>query len=152
MGGWIALRMAQELTAAGESDRLHGMLLIAPAPDFTHELMWPALSEEQRRLIEAGGTLEEPSQYSDEPNIYTAALFTDGEMNRVMTGPLETGCPVHILQGMNDPDVPWRHAMKLTEFLPSEEVVMTLVKDGDHRMSRPSDIDLMLRLAGSLAA
>lgn len=150
MGAWIALRMAQELNRRGEAGRLHAMLLIAPAPDFTHELMWPALSAARKREIEQKGYLEEPSQYSDEPDIYTRALFEDGEANRVMTGPIATGCPVHIVQGMEDPDVPYTHAMRLAEFLPSEGVTVTLVKDGDHRLSRPQDIALILRVADAL--
>ncbi|MGI9400449.1 MAG: alpha/beta hydrolase [Rhizobiaceae bacterium] len=151
MGAWIALRMAQELKQRGESDRLHAMLLIAPAPDFTHELMMPQLSNAQFAELEEKGFLEEASEYSDEPNIYTMALFDDGEENRVMTGTIDTGCPVHILQGMQDPDVPWGHALKLTEFLPGENVSMTLVKDADHRFSRDGDIALILRIAEMLA-
>jgi len=144
MGGWIALRMAQELKKRGQSDLLHGILLLAPAPDFTHELMLPELTAEMKSDLQNKGYMEEPSQYSDEPNIFTKALFDDGQLNRVMTGPIETGCPVHILQGMNDPDVPFTHAMKLCEFLPSDNVTMTLIKDGDHRLSREQDIALML--------
>ncbi|MCB1463753.1 MAG: alpha/beta hydrolase [Nitratireductor sp.] len=151
MGGWVALLMARELKRRGEMERLHAMLLIAPAPDFTHELMWPQLSDAQKREIVEKGYLEERSQYSDEPNIYTHALFEDGEKNRVMTGPIELGCPAHIVQGMQDPDVPHEHAMKLAEHLPSDNVTMTMVKDGDHRLSRPQDIDLLLRIAGDLA-
>jgi len=145
MGGWIALRMAQELRRTGKADMLHAIVLIAPAPDFTHELMAPELTEEQKRQLAERGYMEEPSEYSDEPNIFTRALFEDGEGNRVMTGLIETGCPVHILQGMQDPDVPWRHAMKLAEFLPMENTTMTLIKDGDHRLSREGDIALLLR-------
>ncbi|MCB1385815.1 MAG: alpha/beta hydrolase [Nitratireductor sp.] len=151
MGGWIALRMAQELQRRGDGARLRAMVLIAPAPDFTHELMLPQLSEAQKRQIEERGYLEEPSEYSDEPNIFTRALFEDGETNRVMAGLIETGCPVHILQGMRDADVPWQHAMKLCEFLPGENVTMTLVKDGDHRLSREQDIELLTRSLDALA-
>ncbi len=150
MGGWIALRMCQELARRGESDRLHGLLLLAPAPDFTHELMMPELTDAMKAQLEEKGFMEEPSQYSEEPNIYTRALFEDGEANRVMTGPIHTGCPVHILQGMQDPDVPHTHAMKLVEFLPSEDVSMTLIKDGDHRLSREQDIALLLRTIAGL--
>ena len=151
MGGWVALRMAQELQKAGKANMLHAMVLIAPAPDFTHELMLPELTDNQKRQLEEKGYMEEPSEYSDEPNIFTRALFEDGEKNRVMTGLIETGCPVHILQGMQDPDVPWRHAMKLAEFLPTENVTMTLIKDGDHRLSREEDIALLLRTVEGLA-
>lgn len=151
MGAWIAIRMAQELAVAEEADRLHAILLLAPAPDFTEALLWPNLTEEQRARVRQDGVLEEPSQYSDEPDIYTAELFDDGKRNLVLDKSLDVPCPVHILQGMADPDVPWQHAMTLAECLPSGQVSMTLVKDGDHRLSRPQDIALMLRLAGFLA-
>jgi len=143
MGAWIALRMAQELAKKRHS--LHGLLLLAPAPDFTHELMLPELSDKMKADLLERGYMEEPSEYSDEPNIFTRALFDDGEKNRVMKDIIHTGCPVHILQGMVDPDVPYTHALKLTEFLPLDNVTMTLIKDGDHRLSRDGDIDLMLR-------
>lgn len=145
MGAWVALRMAQELLKCGRKDRLHAMLLLAPAPDFTHELMLPVLTDTMKAELETKGYMEEPSEYSDEPNIFTRALFEDGEKNRVMTGMIETGCPVHIIQGMQDPDVPWQHAMKLCEFLPGENVTMTLIKDGDHRLSRGEDIAMIIR-------
>ena len=150
MGGWVALRMVQELAKRGQSNRLQALLLLAPAPDFTHELMKPQLSQNQRNQLETKGYMEEPSEYSDEPNIFTRALFDDGDKNRVMTGMIETGCPVHILQGMQDPDVPYEHAMKLVTFLPNENVTMTLIKDGDHRLSRDEDIALLLRTVETL--
>ncbi len=150
MGAWVALRMVQELVKRGQSDRLHGLLLLAPAPDFTHELMKPHLSEAHKHQLETQGYMEEVSQYSDEPNIFTRALFEDGDNNRVMRGPIETRCPVHIIQGMMDEDVPYQHAMKLLTFLPGENVTITLVKDGDHRLSREEDIELMLRMVERL--
>ncbi|GAB5505996.1 MAG: alpha/beta hydrolase [Rhizobiaceae bacterium] len=152
MGGWIALRMAQELAKAGKSDRLAGLLLIAPAPDFTVELMEPELTDAQRRELETKGFLEEPSEYSDEPNIYTRALFEDGRKNRVLTGVIDTHCPVHILQGMADPDVPYAHAQKLVEHLSADDVTLTLIRDGDHRLSRPQDLALLTRSAAGLVA
>ncbi len=152
MGGWIALRMVQELAKRGQSDRLKALLLLAPAPDFTHELMKPELTDADWKTIREKGYFEELSEYSDEPNIFTEDLFDDGDDNRVMTGMIETGCPVHILQGMKDPDVPYEHAMKLVEFLPNEQVSMTLIKDGDHRLSRPRDIALLLRTVETLVA
>ncbi len=150
MGGWIALRMVQELHRAGEGDRLAGLLLIAPAPDFTTELVEPQLSDAQRRDLAEKGWFGEPSQYSDDPYVYTRALFEDGERNRVLTGLIDTHCPVHILQGMQDPDVPYRHAMRLTEHLPADDVTLSLVRDGDHRLSRPQDIAMMIRAAEGL--
>ena len=143
MGGWIALRIAQELRKRGEMGRLAAMLLIAPAPDFTETLMWPQLSDRQKQQIADKGFLEEPSQYSPEPNIYTRDLFEDGRRNLVLTGGVRTGCPVHIIQGRRDPDVPWEHAMLLAAQLAEENLSMTLVPDGDHRLSRPQDLALI---------
>lgn len=150
MGAWIALRMVEELAKAEQADRLAGLLLIAPAPDFTTELVEPQLSEQQRRSIEETGRLEEPSQYSDFPTIYTKALLDDGRHNRVLEGVIDTHCPVHILQGMADPDVPYSHAMRLLEHLPKDDVTITLIRDGDHRLSRPQDLSLMIKVLTSL--
>lgn len=144
MGAWIALRMIQELARAGEHGRVAGLLLIAPAPDFTAELIEPKLTEAMREAIARDGRLVEPSAYLAEPNVYTRALIEDGRHNLVMTGPLDTYCPVHILQGMRDTDVPYAHALKLVSLLPSDDVTLSLVPDGDHRLSRPQDIEMML--------
>ena len=152
MGAWIALRMVQELHKAGEGERLAGLLLLAPAPDFTTELMEPQLTDRQRAELEEKGRLEEHSDYSPEPNIYTRALFEDGRANRVMTGLIDTHCPVHIVQGMEDPDVPYAHAMKLVEHLPADDVTLSLIRDGDHRLSRPQDIAMILSALEGLAA
>ncbi|MGE6739728.1 alpha/beta hydrolase [Allorhizobium pseudoryzae] len=141
MGGWIALRVLQEIRKRGSGPKIAGMVLIAPAPDFTSALIEPALTENERRQLSERGFFEEVSEYSPEPNIFTQALLEDGRLNRVMTGLIETRCPVHILQGMRDEDVPYRHAMTLLEHLPADDVVLTLIRDGDHRLSRPQDID-----------
>ena len=143
MGGWIALRVLQELKKRGRGPVVSGMVLIAPAPDFTQELIEPNLSEAERQSLAEKGYFEEPSEYSPEPNIFTRTLMEDGRANRVLTGIIETGCPVHILQGMQDRDVPYQHALKLMEFLPADDVVLTLIRDGDHRLSRPEDIARM---------
>ncbi|AYD03411.1 alpha/beta hydrolase [Neorhizobium sp. NCHU2750] len=143
MGGWIALRLVQELNKRQSGPKVAGMVLIAPAPDFTSELVEPALSDKERLSLEEKGYFEELSEYSPEPNIYTRALMEDGRRNRVLTGIIQTGCPVHILQGMADPDVPYAHALKLMEFLPADDVVLTLIRDGDHRLSRPQDLEKM---------
>ncbi|WP_265516176.1 alpha/beta hydrolase [Nitratireductor luteus] len=150
MGAWIALRMVQELNRAGEGSRLGGLLLLAPAPDFTKELMEPELTDAHRRDLERQGLIEEPSEYSDEPNIYTKKLFDDGRRNLVLEGVIDTHCPVHIIQGMADPDVPYAHAMRLVEHLPADDVTLSLVRDGDHRLSRPQDIEMILRVAEAL--
>jgi pimeloyl-ACP methyl ester carboxylesterase len=145
MGAWIALRMIEELRKAGEEDRIAGLVLIAPAPDFVTELMEPKLTAKQRKALASQGYFEEASAYSEEPNVYTRALFEDGRANRVMTGPIDTHCPIHILQGMADPDVPHQHALKLASLLPSDDLTFSLIPDGDHRLSRPQDLDMMVR-------
>lgn len=143
MGGWIALRVIQEARRLNLPFTVDGLVLIAPAPDFTSELIEPSLTEAERQSLAERGYFEEPSEYSPEPNIFTRELMEDGAKNRVLAGVIETGCPVHILQGMKDPDVPHQHALKLMEFLPLDDVVLTLIRDGDHRLSRPEDIAKM---------
>jgi pimeloyl-ACP methyl ester carboxylesterase len=145
MGGWIALRMIQELRKTGEGDRVAGLVLIAPAPDFTIELIEPQLTDELRKNLETKGFVEEHSEYSPEPNIYTRALIEDGRKNRVLEDIIDTHCPVHVLQGMADPDVPYAHALKLLDHLPADDVTLSLVRDGDHRLSRPQDLDMLVR-------
>jgi pimeloyl-ACP methyl ester carboxylesterase len=151
MGGWIALRMVEELRKAGGAPSVAGLVLIAPAPDFTQELIEPSLSDAEKASLAERGYFEEHSEYSPEPNIFTRALMEDGKQNRVLTGIITTGCPVHILQGMRDPDVPYQHALKLIEHLPADDVVLTLIRDGDHRLSRPQDIERMLAAVKALA-
>jgi pimeloyl-ACP methyl ester carboxylesterase len=150
MGAWVALRMVQELQKPGEGGLIAGLLLLAPAPDFTAELLEPQLSPAHRRDLVEKGYFEEPSEYAPDPNIYTRALIEDGGANRVMNGPIDTHCPVHIIQGMKDPDVPHTHALKLVSCLPADDVTLTLVPDGDHRLSRPQDIAMILRAVEEL--
>ncbi len=139
MGGWIALLVARELRLRGE--KLGGLVLIAPAVDFTEALMWAAMPEDVRRTIMEQGSWMRPSAYAPEPYPITRKLIEDGRRHLLLDGPpITTGCPVHILQGMEDPDVPWRHALKLVEHLPGDDVVTTLIRDGDHRLSRPQDL------------
>lgn len=150
MGAWIALRLVQELQKSGEGNRIAGLVLIAPAPDFTSELVEPELTNDQRRQIAELGYMEEPSDYSPEPYIYTRALLEDGKANQVLKGVIQTDCPVHILQGMDDKDVPYRHALRLVDHLPVDDVTITLVRDGDHRLSRPQDLELLTRTVSSM--
>lgn len=150
MGAWIALRLVQELRKKGDGGRVAGLVLIAPAPDFTVELMEPELTEAQRQALARDGFYEEPTPYGPEPNVFTRALFEDGRKNRVLDGLIETGAPVHIIQGMADPDVPWQHALKLIEHLPSDNVTLTLIRDGDHRLSRDEDISRILAAVDSI--
>lgn len=149
MGAWIALRMVQELRKAGDTSVV-GLVLLAPAPDFTNELVEPALTAAQKRDLKKKGFFEEPSDYSADPYIYTRALIEDGRNNRVMTGPIDTHCPVHILQGLADADVPASHALKLVSLLPADDVTLSLIPDGDHRLSRPQDLDMLLRAVSDM--
>ena len=152
MGAWIALLLARELSKRASPGRasLAGMILIAPAPDFTEALMWNAFSPEVRDEIMTRGVWHRPSHYGPDQPI-TRALIEDGRRNLVLTGSINTGCPVRILQGAQDPDVPWQHAFELTHRLPSEDVVLTMIQDGDHRLSRPQDIARLLATIGELS-
>jgi pimeloyl-ACP methyl ester carboxylesterase len=140
MGGWMALLLARELARQPPSGAsLAGLVLIAPAPDFTEELMWKGFSPEIRHEIETTGVWLRPSPYG-EPYPITRALIEEGRNHLLLGSAIEVGCPVRILQGAQDPDVPWQHAFALTHRLPSDDVVLTMIQDGDHRLSRPQDI------------
>jgi pimeloyl-ACP methyl ester carboxylesterase len=141
MGGWIALLLAREVAKCARSASLAGLVLIAPAPDFTEELMWKGLSPDIRREIETKGVWLRPSQYGDgTPYPITRDLIEEGRNHLLLGGSIEVGCPVRILQGAKDPDVPWQHAFALVHRLPADDVVLTMIQDGDHRLSRPQDI------------
>jgi pimeloyl-ACP methyl ester carboxylesterase len=146
MGGWLALLLTRALKRRGHDGAasIAGMVLIAPAVDFTEELMWKRFTPEIKRELEETGVWARPSQYSAEPYLVTRQLIEDGRKHLLLGGLIETGCPVRILQGVEDPDVPWQHAVELTSRLASDDVVLTLVKDGDHRLSRPEDIERMI--------
>ena len=124
---------------------LAGLVLIAPAVDFTEELMWKRFTPEIKRELEEKGVWTRPSEYSAEPYLVTRQLIEEGREHLLLGGMIETGCPVRILQGVEDPDVPWQHAVELVSRLASDDVVLTLVKDGDHRLSRPEDIERLIR-------
>ncbi|NKC30929.1 alpha/beta hydrolase [Falsiroseomonas selenitidurans] len=144
MGGWIGLLLANARPA-----RLAGFIGIAPAPDFTELLMWPAFSDAQRAELMDQGVLHLPSAYG-EPTPVTRALFEDGRRRSVLDRPLSLPCPVRILQGMADPDVPWRHALRLVDALSHGDVRLHLIKDGDHRLSRAEDLRLLTETLDSL--
>lgn len=150
MGAWIALRMAAELKR--ERGRVAGLVLVAPAPDFTSDFVEPALSEQQRRELEENGFVAEASEYSPDPDIFTRALIEDGRANRVLTGRLDTHCPVHVIQGLADAVVPTAHALKLVSHLPADDVTVSLVAGGDHRLSRPEDLALLARALDTMIA
>jgi pimeloyl-ACP methyl ester carboxylesterase len=150
MGGWLALLLARSLRRRQQSGPafLAGMVLVAPAVDFTEELMWKRFTPEIKGELEEKGAWTRPSAYSPEPYVVTRRLIEEGRDHLLLGGMIETGCPVRILQGVEDPDVPWRHAVELVSRLASDDVILTLVKDGDHRLSRPEDIE---RLIGAIA-
>ena len=140
MGGWMALLLAREMAKReGVRASLAGLVLIAPAPDFTEQLMWNAFSPEVRQEIEAKGVWLRPSQYG-EPYPITRALIQEGRNHQLLGSAIEVGCPVRILHGAQDPDVPWQHVFALAHRLPRDDVVLTMIQDGDHRLSRPQDI------------
>jgi pimeloyl-ACP methyl ester carboxylesterase len=152
MGGWVALLLAQRLRERGEGSRLAGIVLIAPAVDMTKDLIWDSFDEAARRDIQEKGFHVQPSAYSDEPYVFTCALIEDGERHLFGDRPIETGCPVHVIQGMQDDDVPWTHATALMERLAFDDAVLTLVRDGDHRLSRPEDIERLTRIVAQMMA
>ncbi|MGK2742119.1 alpha/beta hydrolase [Tepidicaulis sp. LMO-SS28] len=135
MGGWMAL-----LAALARLERVKGLVLIAPAPDFTEELMWKRFSPQIKETLQRDGVYLEPTQYADEPNEITLKLIEEGRNHLLLGKPIPLTCPVRILQGMADPDVPWQHAVTLAETLESEDVLLSLSKNGDHRLSTPEDI------------
>ena len=134
MGGWIAC-----LAALARPGRVRAMVLIAPAADFTEKLIEPSLDAAARAALAADGVWLEPSPYG-EPNPITAGLLEDGARWSILPGPVPVAAPVRILQGGQDHAVPWTHALELAQALKGDDVVFTLVKDGDHRLSRAQDI------------
>ncbi len=148
MGGWLALLLARRLAAMKDVAPLAGMVLIAPAVDFTEELMWKSFSPAIKSEIESKGFWTRPSEYSPEGYPITKQLIEEGRNHLMMGGLIEPGCPVHILQSVKDEDVPWRHAVDLVSRFSRDDVVLTLIKDGDHRLSRPEDIERLLSAVG----
>src|SRR6476646_2614565 len=142
MGGWMALLLAREFARRqlGQAS-LAGLVLIAPAPDFTEQLMWNGFPAEVQEEILTKGVWMRPSPY-DDGALYpiTRALIEEGRNHLLLGSAIDVGCPVRILQGAQDPDVPWQHAFALAHRLPTEDVVLTMIQDGDHRLSRPQDI------------
>lgn len=138
MGGWIALLLARALLASGTP--AHGLVLVAPAPDMTHALMLPGFTPDERQALESQGYVDQPSQYSSTPYRINRALIKDGARHLLLGGVVETGCPVTILQGGQDPDVPPAHAIELVTHILHDPVTLTLIPDGDHRLSRDEDL------------
>ncbi len=146
MGGWLAL-----LAARARMERVKGLLLIAPAADFTERLMWDTFTPEEKRTTLETGRLVEPSQYSPEPNVLTLALIEDGRRHLLMDRPYAFAGPMHILQGGADPDVPEAHVREIAALLPQDKVTFERIADGDHRLSRPQDLQRLVAAAESLA-
>jgi pimeloyl-ACP methyl ester carboxylesterase len=134
MGGWLML-----LAALARPERVRGLVGIAAAPDFTHDLMLRRLTAEERAVLDRDGVLLAPSAYG-EPLPITRRLLDDGEAHLLLDRPIELACPVHLLHGQLDPDVPWQTALRLAAAIAGGAVTVELIKDGDHRLSREEDL------------
>ena len=141
MGGWLMLLIGLKL-----GERLSGMIGIAPAPDFTR---W-GFTDAQRETIRKNGVLLQPNPYGPEATPTWAGLYDDGVTHEMLGEPIAIHCPVRILQGQADTDVPWKLSLKLAEALQSNDVRMTLIKDGDHRLSRDADVALLIDAVAEL--
>jgi pimeloyl-ACP methyl ester carboxylesterase len=146
MGGWISC-----LVAAALPERLHALVLIAPAADFTEALMKPGFPPEAFEALDRDGEWIRPSLYDEGGYPITRALLEDGARWSILPGPVPIEVPVRILQGREDPDVPWLHALELANAIKGEDVVFTLIRDGDHRLSRPQDIARLLAAVEEVA-
>lgn len=150
MGGWIALLAALQLKVKGSPHHPGGLVLIAPAVDFTEALMWEQFPETIKMQIETAGVWLRHSEYAPEPYAITRQLIEDGRRHLLFGKPFHLGCPVHILQGGLDPDVPAAHALKLVEHLPQDRVTVTMIPDGNHRLSRDEDIAKLVEITAAM--
>lgn len=153
MGGWLALLALRRLNmrSGSAAGRVRGAVLIAPAWDMTEELMWKRMPQEARAALERDGVFMRPSRYGDGPYPITKRLIEEGRRHLIRQAPFDPGCPIHILHGQQDPDVPWRHSLELVDLLDRDDIRLTLIKDGEHRLSRPQDLALLLRSVRELA-
>src|SRR4029077_5306188 len=146
MGGWLSLLVARARPA-----RLAGVVLIAAAPDFTERMLLQGLSPEDRAALQRDGRLERPSQYSPQPSVFTWKLIEEGRNHLVLDKKLALPCPVHLLHGQSDPDVPWEYSLQIARHLEAPEVITTFIKGGDHRLSMPADIARLIATVEELA-
>jgi pimeloyl-ACP methyl ester carboxylesterase len=146
MGGWLAC-----LAALARPERVHALVLIAPAADFTERLLKPGLPPEAVAAFERDGVWTRPSAYDEAGYEIAATLLEDGARWSILGGRVPIHVPVRILQGGEDPDVPWTHALALAQAIEGEDVVFTLVRDGDHRLSRPQDIARLIATVEEVA-
>lgn len=130
MGAWIAL-----LAARSRPDRVRGMVLVAPAVDFTEALIWDRLPEKDRNALIRNGVWLRESEYADEPDEITLRLIEEGRDHLMLDRPIAFGGPVRIIHGMQDETVPWQFSIRVAEALTGNDVTVTLIKNGDHRLS-----------------
>jgi len=145
MGGWLSL-----LTARARPQRVSALLLIAPAADFTERLMWPGFTPDQQQRLMAEGRLELPSAYSPEPTVITREMIEDGRRHLVLDDYFPFMGFVSIIAGAEDPDVPLDHVYALMSKLQSIQTKSLVIADGDHRLSRPQDLENLVKLADDL--
>lgn len=150
MGGWLAMLLYRHLARLGQAERAHALVLIAPAADMSEELMWQKFSPEIRRTIEEAGVWQRPSAYGDGDYAITKGLIEDGRKNLILGETTSMTCPVRILHGELDPDVPWQHGQKLYDHLTGDDITFTLIKGGDHRLSSQKEIERLLKTISAL--
>lgn len=140
MGGWLMM-----LAALKRPERVHALIGIAAAPDFTEDIMNNSLTDHHRKQLEEQGYIEEPSEYSDEPYIFTKKLLEDGKQNLLLTNTINITCPVQLLHGKKDPDVAFEIAFQIKEKLSNQKTNIIPIEDGDHRLSREQDLAVLIK-------
>ena len=145
MGGWLAL-----LAALARPARVAGVVGLAAAPDFTEELIWQQLTGAEQKTLMDDGALYQPSSYGEQPYCFSRKLIEDGRRHLLLDKPIALRCPVRLLQGMADVDVPFATALRIAERLETQDVAVTLIKDADHRLSRDSDLGRLCQAVAEL--